>query len=154
MRNPYLKPLRSGLVWLLLPLLSLAFACGSSREAVSVPLTGTVWMLESMPGQGLELAALFPGQKPYLRFEEDSGKAAGNSGCNGYSAPYRLEGSRLSFGPPDPATLMYCGEGERHFKKALQQVDRWGITPNGKLFLQEGDSLLLVFTPQAVAPAQ
>jgi heat shock protein HslJ len=50
------------------------------------------------------------GRPATLRFDTKAQRAAGNSGCNRYSATYRLSGDSLSFGPAI-STRMACAQG-------------------------------------------
>lgn len=59
-----------------------------------------------------------------VRFNQTDKQVSGKAGCNGYSAPYTLKGSKLSFGTVN-ATKMTCPnqEWEDKFLAALAQVD-------------------------------
>jgi heat shock protein HslJ len=86
---------------------------------------------------------LFPDITPEIQFDQEAGRVAGNSGCNGYQAPYSLDGSGIRFGEPGPSTLMYCGEGENLFRESMRLVDQWEVDRDGKLvLLQEGQPVL------------
>ena len=64
-----------------------------------------------------------------LRLDSTELRASGNAGCNRYSGPYTLAGSRLSFGPAI-STKMACDQGmdvETAFLSMLPSVtsERW-----------------------------
>lgn len=66
------------------------------------------------------------------------GRAYGNAGCNHWFASYNREGQLLTFGQPG-ATRKMCApalmEQEQRFLDALQQVQRWDVSPLGQLRL-------------------
>ncbi len=92
-------------------------------------LFDTTWELEYLSGPRIAFAGLFPDKRPRLTFQQESGTVTGDSGCNGYSAEYRLLENGLSFGTPGPTTMMYCGEGEGFF---LRTLNRSAPTPSTK----------------------
>ena len=98
-------------------------------------LLGTAWELEYLSGPRIAFQGLFPDKKPQITFNPTAQKVEGNSGCNGYSADYTLNGDNLSVGEPGPTTMMYCGEGEKFFLNTIQKVNRYFIDEDGKLNL-------------------
>ena len=128
------------------PLLLLLFsACGSVKSSGSDSLYVDAWELEYLSGPRIAFEGLFPDTKPQISFEKGTGEVIGNSGCNGYRAPYDLKGQKIQFGQPGPSTLMYCGEGENHFRNIIQKVDGWRLTEDGKLELLLGDIPMMRF---------
>lgn len=123
--------------------------CGTNRSTSAKTLYNTPWELEVLSGPEASLKELFPDIIPQLQFDQESRMVNGNSGCNGYTAPFTLNGDRLEFGPPGPSTLMYCGEGELLFRKALERVNTWELDADGKLLLKHEADLLLVFAQTA-----
>ncbi len=109
--------------------------------------SGTTWELEYFPEPGSVLGDLFPEKQPRITFDAEAGRVEGNSGCNGYSAPFVLEGGKLSFGEPGPTTMMYCGEGEGYFLRTLARVNGYRIDGSANLLLQAGDATLMRFKP-------
>ena len=117
--------------------------CGGGKTSAPEFLFAAVWELEYLAGADVGFQELFPDITPELTFEQASGEVAGNSGCNGYQAPYTLKGDEIRFGEPGPSTLMFCGEGENLFRKLMQQVDHWRFTDEGRLeFLTDGQPVL------------
>ncbi len=110
-------------------------ACGTLNPNGADFPYGQDWELEYLSGPRIAFDALFPDKKPQISFEQGSGDVFGNSGCNGYRAPYELKGQEIRFGEPGPSTLMYCGEGENHFRAIIAKVDSWHVTDEGKLEL-------------------
>ena len=128
------------LLWALLSL-----GCGSQRQAPESGLYGPEWELEYLSGPRIAFDGLFPDKKPVLAFEQATGMVDGNSGCNGYSAPFELRGPSIRFGEPGPSTLMYCGEGENFFRSGLQKIDGWNIDSEGRLNLLVGEVPMMRF---------
>ncbi|MBC9798616.1 META domain-containing protein [Sinomicrobium weinanense] len=131
---------------MLVTVLTLLFgACGTVKNEKGNDLFGSAWELEYITGKRIAFDGLFPDKKPRISFEKDSGKAMGNSGCNGYSSDYALDGNTLSFGDPGPTTMMYCGEGEPEFLKAIKKVNGYSFDKEGKLNLLMDDLPVLRF---------
>jgi len=128
------------------PLLLLLFsACGPTKSTGTESLYGPLWELEFLSGPRIAFEGLFPDRKPQISFEKGIGEVIGNSGCNGYRAPFELNGQNIQFGEPGPSTLMYCGEGETHFRNIIRKVDGWRLTEDGKLELLLGDIPMMRF---------
>ncbi|WP_248805985.1 META domain-containing protein [Pseudomonas sp. MWU13-2100] len=78
----------------------------------------------------------------------DDGRAYGNGGCNHWFAPYTLDGANLSFGKVG-STRKLCApalmEQEKRFLQALENVQRWDISPieQVRFWPQEGKPLRL-----------
>ncbi len=78
----------------------------------------------------------------------DDGRAYGNGGCNHWFAPYTLDGGNLSFGKVG-STRKLCApalmEQEKRFLQALENVQRWDISPieQVRFWPQEGKPLRL-----------
>lgn len=71
---------------------ALLSACGTVRGTVPATLTGTQWLVEDLEGAGV-LDRL----QSTLEFPQ-SGAAAGNLGCNRFTATYQQSGPGLRFG--------------------------------------------------------
>lgn len=123
----------------------LVLGCGSARQGASGALYGPEWELEYLSGPRIAFEGLFPDKKPAITFQQTNGQVVGNSGCNGYSAPFEVNGSSIRFGEPGPSTLMYCGDGEEFFRNTLQKIDGWSVDSEGKLTLLLGDVPMMRF---------
>lgn len=128
--------------------LTLLFAsCSASKEAKNVAnLYNTTWELEYISGPRIAFEGLYPNKKPQLTFNQEETKVYGNSGCNGYSAPYTLNGKALTFGEAGPSTMMFCdGGGEQQFLKQIKKITSYSIDKDGKLNLIEGNIPMMRF---------
>ncbi|HLT53233.1 MAG TPA: META domain-containing protein [Flavobacteriaceae bacterium] len=127
----------------------LLVSCNSSKS--NETLYGATWELEYISGPKIAFDALFDAKTPQLEFNKETLQVIGNSGCNGFSAPFTTEGNTLSFGEPGPATLMYCGEGEPFFKNTIKKINAFKIDEDGKLLLMQDDIMLMRFKKQTEA---
>jgi len=71
-------------------------------------LAGTDWQAVAVNDGRQAVSSLVAGTRITLRFEPE-GRVRGSGGCNSYSAPYTLEGERLSIGPVI-TTRMACAQ--------------------------------------------
>ncbi|WP_370214352.1 META domain-containing protein [Mesoflavibacter profundi] len=127
---------------LLLLSILLITSCSTTKQA---SLYDTSWELEFISGTRIAFNGLYPNKKPRIQFNKDLQKAQGNNSCNGYSAEYTLKENSISFGQPDPTTMMFCGEGEQAFLKMMRQVNRYSFDNDGKLNLMLDNVTLLRF---------
>ncbi|MFJ3649489.1 META domain-containing protein [Streptomyces murinus] len=116
-------------------LLPLAVACGaapahSGAVTVDEPLTGVEWRVVSVTAQG----ATHPAPASARLLVRDDGTAAGNLGCNGFSAPVTLRGDRVTFGPLR-TTKMACDDARMAFERLLGGQALTGTPDHGKLTL-------------------
>ncbi|MFC7866669.1 META domain-containing protein [Streptomyces murinus] len=100
-------------------LLPLTVACGaapahSGAVTVDEPLTGVEWRVVSVTAQG----ATHPAPASARLLVRDDGTAAGNLGCNGFSAPVTLRGDGVTFGPLR-TTKMACDDARMAFERLL-----------------------------------
>ena len=83
-------------------------APSAAQESVTRSIEDRDWDLVSV---GEMQNPLGNGGRPAtMRFDAKEHRAGGNSGCNRYSASYRLSGDSLSFGPAI-STKMACEQG-------------------------------------------
>lgn len=122
-------------------------SCMASKENKgAASLYDTTWELEYISGPRIAFEGLYPNKKPQITFDQKETKVFGNNGCNGYSAPYTLNGKTLTFGEPGPATMMFCdGGGEQQFLKQMKRITSYSIDKDGKLNLIEGDVPMMRF---------
>lgn len=76
--------------------------CTNMDASTDAPdLNSTAWVLSALPGLALQ-----PDSVATLRLE--GGHAQGTDGCNRYTAPYTVTGSKLEVGPRGVSTQMAC----------------------------------------------
>ncbi|MFB3389134.1 META domain-containing protein [Flavobacterium sp. LAR06] len=122
-------------------------SCMASKEVKNTAnIYDTTWELEYISGPRIAFEGLYPNKKPQITFDQKETKVFGNNGCNGYSAPYTLNGKLLTFGEPGPATMMFCeGGGEQQFLQQMKKITSYAIDKDGKLNLIEGDVPMMRF---------
>ncbi|PBJ13812.1 META domain-containing protein [Flavobacterium sp. ACN6] len=122
-------------------------SCMASKDTKNAGnLYDTTWELEYISGPRIAFEGLYPNKKPQITFDEKEKNVYGNNGCNGYSAPYTLNGKSLTFGEPGPATMMFCeGGGEQQFLKQIKLTTSYAIDKDGKLNLIQGDVPMMRF---------
>lgn len=119
-------------------------ACQSTKPLAD-KLYNTTWELDYISDPRIAFNGLFPDRKPQIAFDKTTHKVNGNASCNGYSAPYTLNGKNISFGEAGPATLMYCGEGEQVFLTTIKNIETYGFDEDGKLILMFDDITMMRF---------
>lgn len=124
-------------------------ACGSSND---LPLEGTYWKLESMPGIPAEEIA---SSEDAFTIEFDAAETlvAGRTNCNRFFGPYELKGRELEFENLGMTRMACPGmEYEDYFVKMLDEVDRYKIEGSQLQLLDDG-RVLATFRA-AAKPAQ
>ncbi|MFS4095655.1 META domain-containing protein [Streptomyces sp. AF1A] len=130
-------------------LVPLAVACGTQKAdsgavVVQEPVTGIEWRVVSVTAGGTTHRAPAPAR---LRIDEEGG-AAGNLGCNTFSAPATVQGDRITFGGLR-TTKMACDSARMAFERilagALGGQTLTGTTVDGTLTLtnSHGDRVSL-----------
>jgi heat shock protein HslJ len=127
----------------------LLLAC-TAKKAVTRPdptkLAGT-WQLNSIIGAATPIAELYPDKKPTLVFDLANKKVSGNTGCNGFNGPLKIDSNKINFTAPMAMTKMFCpGQGENVFMDNLKKVDTWSVTNDTSLNLTEGDNTIMRFS--------
>ncbi|MGW0771234.1 META domain-containing protein [Streptomyces sp. NPDC002676] len=112
--------------------------------AVPEPVTGVEWRVDSVTADGVIHPAPASGS-PRLRIDAD-GQAAGNLGCNLFSAQAAVHGDRITFGDLR-TTKMACGRERMDFERALARTLTTGTltarVDDGKLTLTDSDGDLV-----------
>ncbi|MET8946595.1 META domain-containing protein [Streptomyces sp. NPDC004542] len=103
-------------------LVPLAVACGGERAgsgsvAVRQPVTGVDWRVDSVTADGALHRAPASAR---LRIDE-GGRAAGNLGCNQFSARATVRGDRITFGDLR-TTRMACDRPRMTFERTLARA--------------------------------
>lgn len=110
--------------WLGVAAIPLVVACAAGKADsgamdASEPVTGVEWRVARVTVGGESLAAPAAGS-PHLRIGTD-GTAAGNLGCNRFSAPVSVHGDRIAFGALR-TTKMACDPARMSFERALARA--------------------------------
>ncbi|CAL9305351.1 META domain-containing protein [Streptomyces sp. SudanB182_2057] len=130
--------------WLGAAAIPLVVACAAGKAdsgamGASEPVTGVDWRVERVTVGDEDLAAP-AAASPHLRIGTD-GSAAGNLGCNRFSARVGVDGDRITFGALR-TTKMACDPGrmsfERALAKALDGQTLTGAAERGRLTLTTG----------------
>ncbi len=120
----------------------LAGCCRVPAGSAPTPLDNTAWHLVGMEGQP---PAAITALRRSISIRFEAGRVSGFSGCNAFSGPYTVIGSRVTFGDL-AGTMMACGEPgaarlEEAFKNALSAP---------AAFVVHGDQLTLTYDSGAV----
>lgn len=124
-------------------LVPLTVACGTGKAdsgpvSGGQPVTGVDWRVDGLTVGDTTRHAPASAR---LRIDED-GKAAGNLGCNQFSARATVHGDRITFGDLR-TTRMACAPDRMDFERALARALTTGTlvakTDDGKLTLTDGD---------------
>jgi heat shock protein HslJ len=114
-------------------LLALAAACAPSPGSGLAPadfraaVAGIDWELTEINGAPAPTGA--GSRRATIRFDADTARVAGFSGCNRYFGNYTLDGTALRFGAVG-MTKMACAEGmelERQLGTALEATRRYEL---------------------------
>ncbi|MBL7740479.1 MAG: META domain-containing protein [Chitinophagaceae bacterium] len=119
-----------------------------SKKVVANPaeLNGA-WQLNYIGGAKIAFEELYPGKKPQIVFDVTGSRISGNTGCNNFSGPVTIEGSKISFSQSLALTKMFCpDEGEMVFLETLKKVNLWAVTDTSTLNLIMGDIAMMRFT--------
>ncbi|HOB17884.1 MAG TPA: META domain-containing protein [Candidatus Methanoculleus thermohydrogenotrophicum] len=105
---------------------------------IAEPLAGTAWNLVALRTDNGSIAAPLPGAEPLIIFGE-SGTLSGSTGCNLYSASYRINGSRISI-----ESIAITGAYPAAAKGLMQQESRYReLLVAASSYRVNGDRLVL-----------
>ncbi|UUC44221.1 META domain-containing protein [Flavobacterium cerinum] len=128
-------------------LMGVLAGCNCTKKTVAYDaMIGTGWELEYITGVRIAFEGLYPNQKPQLTFTK-TGEANGNSSCNPFSTKYTTkEPNSITIEAPKAMTMRFCeGEGEKRFLEMMQKVNKYDVTPDGKLVLLMDDIVAMRF---------
>lgn len=109
-------------------------------------LSNATWELEYISGTRIAFEGLYPNKKPQITFNTTTNEVSGTSSCNGYMAKYTSDGKAISFGEPEPTTMMFCeGRGEQSFLQMIKKVNNYSIDNDAKLNLNIGEVPMMRF---------
>ena len=140
--------MRNNALLIILSFLALLIsACSTVKNTKTTnSLANAAWELEYISGPRIAFEGLYPNKKPKITFNTTTNNVSGTSSCNGYSAKYTSNGKTISFGEPEPTTMMFCeGGGEKEFLQMIKKVDNYSIDNDGKLNLNTGKVPMMRF---------
>lgn len=130
---------------------SLLAACNSSQKTSNTNMTvakldGT-WELNYISDISVAFDSLYPNKKPIITFDISNNLTSGNTSCNNFNGPLKLDGNRISFTDQMAMTRMMCPDmkGENVFIEKLKKVNSWSVTDNNTLNLIMGDIAIMRF---------
>lgn len=95
-------------------------------ESVTPSLAG-LWELHSISDSKVNLAKLYPGQKPNLNFDLQGGAVRGSTTCNRFSCQVKIDGEKMNFGDPAMTKVACPGDGEKVFLEALKKINSFSV---------------------------
>lgn len=109
-------------------------------------LNGT-WELNYVSGPRIAFDGLYPNKKPTITFDVTNNKVMGNTSCNNFNGPLKMDGNKISFTDPMAMTRMMCqGQGETVFMETLKKINTWSVSDGNTLNLIMGDIAMMRFT--------
>lgn len=121
-------------------------ACASAgTPGANRPLDGTDWRLVELTGSPVAPGAA-SSEEPFLRFDADSGRVTGNTGCNLLSGPFTRDGATLSFGALITTKRACVDESrnqrERDFLAALERTRTHAVQRDTLVLSGDGGGVL------------
>lgn len=120
--------------------------CSNSKKNAATPATqlNGSWELNYISGPRIAFDGLYPNKKPVLTFTLPFTAVSGNSSCNGFSAPVKIEGSKISFGEGIQTMIACEGNGEQVFFSTLKKITRFAVD-DSTLTLMTDDIAMMRF---------
>ena len=117
---------------------------------VAEPLAGTAWNLVALLADNGSVTAPLPQAEPLIIFGE-SGTLSGSAGCNLYSAPYRINGTRISVEAVAitgayPATVNGLVQQESRYRELLVAASSYRVDGDRLVLSGPSGKDLLVFS--------
>ena len=114
--------------------------------AEAATLNGT-WELNYISGPRIAFNALYPDEKPQIKFSLTENELGGNTSCNGFSSKITIDGTQISIAEPFAKTMIFCeGGGETTFLNMLKKVNRYAVSDGNTLAFIIGDAAVMRFT--------
>lgn len=126
-------------------------ACNSSKKtntgiSDSSKLDGA-WELNYIDGSRIAFDGLYPDKKPIIKIDINNKTVSGNTGCNNFNGPLKVDGNKINFADPMAMTRMMCqGDGETVFIQTLQKINTWSVSDGNTLNLIVGDIAMMRFS--------
>lgn len=123
-------------------------SCGTGKKT----LTGSdpekldgLWVLNYISSPGINSDSLFPNKKPEVNFSTADKRVTGNTSCNSFSGPFKLQDNKISFEETMAMTRMFCpGKGESVFLETLKKVNSFSTDGKTLNFIM-GDVAIMRF---------
>ena len=110
---------------------------------------GGTWQLEYISGPRIAFNGLYPGKKPFIKFDIAEKRFSGNTSCNSFSGQLIADDTTINFTKPFMMTKMACpGEGEAIFLEMLKKASTYSITSDTTLNFMMGDIAIMRFSKQ------
>lgn len=110
-------------------------------------LEGVNWHLDSYLSREGETVCVLPNTQVTALFE--SGRIAGNAGCNNYGGQYVTDGNNLTIGDV-VSTLMFCGENvsdqESNYLANLQSAKSYNVSSNMLRIADSNGTVVLTYS--------
>jgi heat shock protein HslJ len=127
------------------PYIYLAQKFPNNKEQPAMATLNGTWELNYISGRKIAFEGLYPGRKPFIKFDVANNKFAGNTSCNSFGGTLHAGSSEIHFTEPFMMTKMMCaGEGEQAFLDVLQMVDHYSTEGNTLTFIK-GDVAVMRF---------
>jgi heat shock protein HslJ len=113
---------------------------------ISSKLDG-VWELNYISDPRIAFEGLYPGKKPFIRFDVANKQVNGNTDCNSFNGKLDMNGNKINFNSPMAMTQVAGpGEGESVFLGNLKKVNSWSVTHDTTLNFLMGDIAIMRFS--------
>jgi heat shock protein HslJ len=114
-------------------------------------LTATGWVLDQSTDLGV------PHSTVAVTAEFADGRITGNSGCNDYTGPYKVSGTKITIGPDVAATTMACeaepAAVEAAYLKRLPKVESYAVDATSLTLSAGNGEPLLVYQASTTTDA-
>lgn len=110
-------------------------ACATAPARGVVSPEDATWTLARLAGEPARAAGA---EAPTLRLDSATGRASGNTGCNGFSGPYELRGDSILFGTLVSTRRACVDEGMNR-----QEAAYLGMLSEARTWRLAGDTLLI-----------
>ncbi|MBL7723107.1 MAG: META domain-containing protein [Chitinophagaceae bacterium] len=114
--------------------------------ASAMPSLAGLWELSSISDSKVNLAKLYPGQKPNLNFDLQGRAVRGSTTCNRFSCQVKIEGEKMNFGDPAMTKVACPGDGEKVFLEALKTINSYSIIDSNFLLLRADSVEIMRFS--------
>ncbi|WP_197276106.1 META domain-containing protein [Mangrovimonas sp. TPBH4] len=95
-------------------------------------LEGT-WEANYIMGAPKDLGEIYPHGAPKITFDLEKETTGGQTGCNNFSAPIKIDGNSIQFNEAMAVTRKMCPDmtGEKLFLETLKKINKFSISEEG-----------------------